>query len=198
MLRRHERHQLAVTIVASKLDQQRHIGELGITFEAHLHQNENLLLREPLRLGRFPGGPRVRAAAEYLAALHRDVDLVAARITGHDLELHAGELVEQRGVDHTGGTLGGAHHQLLGLHVFDPGDAGGVPGIDHVGRAGGVADPAKLARVELDARQVHRLRRHHVGHDHVDGGAVLGGDVAIMLVMIMWTVVPSLGAIAAM
>src|SRR6266704_3517694 len=54
-LRRHERHQLAITIVAGKLDQQRHVGKLAIALEAGLRQDENLLLREPLRLGRFPG-----------------------------------------------------------------------------------------------------------------------------------------------
>ena len=53
-----------------------------------LRDHRDLLLGEPGRLGGLPARPGVVAGLD-LAALHGEIDLVAARIAGHDLELAA-------------------------------------------------------------------------------------------------------------
>ena len=63
--------------------------------EANLDQNENLLLGEPLRPRRLPRCPGIGAAPADLAALHGQVDIIAAGITGDNLEFGADQLVER-------------------------------------------------------------------------------------------------------
>ena len=177
---------------------QRHVGELGIPLQRDLHQDDDLLLREPLRPRRLPRRPGIRAAAADLAALHREVDVVAAGIAGDDLELGADELVERLGiVDRAAGDAGRADDQLA---------LSSRPGwcvmpvvcqeLITFGRVGGVADPEELAHVEFDAGAAESpdappcsamigmqhgavLRRHvgePVGDQHPTGARHVGGD----------------------
>ena len=170
---RQEGQNLAVVLVLGKLGHQRHIGQLRMPSQRDLHQNEDLLLGEPVRLGRLPRCPRIRAASAHLAALHREVDVVAAGIAGDDPELRADQRVHRLGiVDRAGGGAGRADHELPLHHVADRPNAGGVPGIHHVRAVGGVADPEEVAGIELDLAAAKRLMRGHVLHDGVQHGAV--------------------------
>ena len=72
--------------------------ERGEALGAILQQNADLAVAEPVRLV----DREVRQAgvvALHLAALGRDVDLVLALISGHDLHARAEERVGERGQD---------------------------------------------------------------------------------------------------
>src|SRR5262249_61632388 len=153
-----EHQYLAVGVVPGQILQGRHVGQLGIPLHADLGQDEDLLLGEPLRTGRLPRGPRVRAAAADLAPLHGQIDVVAAWVAGDDLKLGADKLIERVRIKiGAAGDAGRADHELALHHVLDGADSGRVPRIDDVGRVGGVADPVELANVVYDAGSAGRL-----------------------------------------
>ena len=171
---------LAVVLVPRELGHQRHVGQLGMALEGDLDEHEDLLLGEPMRLGRFPRGPGIGAAPADLAALHRQVDVVAAAVAGDDLEPGARQRVHRLGiVDRRGRGAGRADDELALHHVLDRADAGGVPGVHHVRAVGGVADPEEPAGVEFDLAAAERLMGRHVLHDGMQHGTVarrLGGE----------------------
>ena len=136
-----------------------------------------LLVLEPCRLGRLPARPGVVARLD-LAALHREVDLVAAGIAGDDLELGAEELVHHLRIDEgDGAARRGAGDDLALARVLDALDAGGVPdrhGLDHRRDR---AEPLHLGGVELHAGDADGLHGREGVGDHADIGAVLRRDV---------------------
>jgi hypothetical protein len=67
-------------------------------------------------------------------------------------------------------------HEFARLSLLDRSDARRVPGIGDIRRAGRIADPVELARIELNALRSDGLCRHHVRHDHVQRGAVARRD----------------------
>src|SRR5262249_1923090 len=120
-----------VEVVTRQLLERRDIRQFRITPHPYLDQDVNLLVGKPLRPRRLPGGPGIRAPAADLAAFHREIDVVAARIAGDDLEFGADERVERVGIEiRAAGDSRGAHHQLALHHVPDRADAGRVPGIE--------------------------------------------------------------------
>ena len=165
-----------------QLDQQAVVRRLGERLDRRrievgrarpgLHDDGDLLVAQPGRLGRLPARPGIVARLD-LAALHRQVDLVAARIAGDDLEFGAEKLVHHRGIDVGDGALaGGAGDDLLLAQVVDGLHAGREPhrhGLDH--RRHG-AEPVEFHGIELHALGADRLRRRKIVAEHADVGAV--------------------------
>src|ERR1700738_948456 len=93
--------------------------------------------------------PGPAATTFHLAALHRQIDVVAARIAGDDLESGAehrigdlGELIRIRA------RSGRADDQLAPQRVREGRDAARVPGDADADLVVGAADPAEPGRVE--------------------------------------------------
>src|SRR5262249_61280373 len=97
--------------------------------QRQLNEDVDLLLIEPLLVRRHHARPRPAAAALHLTALHGQVDLVAARIAGHDLELGAERAVEYFGeLVGIRGCPGTADDEVLLHDLLKLGDPGRVPG----------------------------------------------------------------------
>ena len=96
--------------------------------------------------GRLHARPRPAAAAVHLAALHREVDVVAAGIAGDDLHLGAEHAVDDaRELVGVGGRAGAADVELRGQQVFELGDLGAaVPHHADADLVVGAADPVEL------------------------------------------------------
>src|SRR2546423_3567873 len=118
--------------------------------QPHLEQHVDPLAVEPGLVRRPHRGPRPAAAALHLAALHRQIDVVAARIAGNDLELGAeyavGDLWKLIGI---AARSGGADHQFLAGELARALDAAGVPGDADTDLVVGRADPVEFGRLEL-------------------------------------------------
>ncbi len=91
-----------------------HSAGPGCLCERQLHQDVDRLVVDPALVRRQHARPRPAAAALHLAALHRQRDVVAARIAGDDLELGAEHAVEDaRELIGVGRRAGAADDQLL-------------------------------------------------------------------------------------
>src|SRR5689334_2194348 len=118
--------------------------------QRELHKDVKLLLFVPIHSGGLDARPGPTAAALHLAALHGEIDLVAAGISrdkAHFRAEHAiGETRELIGVI---GWAVTADDQFLRECVFKFGDAGGVPGRADADFVVGAANPAEFRGVEL-------------------------------------------------
>src|SRR4051812_8149707 len=69
-----------------KVAEQRNVvANLGVLSRTELDEVNELLIAQPVRMGRGPSVPRVRAAL-HLASLDGDIDVSAALVAAHDLE----------------------------------------------------------------------------------------------------------------
>ena len=88
---------LPLLVGLGEIDDQRNIGQFGVLVQRKLDQHVEPLLGDPGAVGRLHARPRPAAAALHLAALHREHDIVAARIAADDLHLGAEHAVDHRG-----------------------------------------------------------------------------------------------------
>ena len=91
----HDLHHLAVLRRLRKFDRHRHALDVGVRLHAHLHQDVDLLVADPLRPRRGERGPVLAGLALHLAVLDREIDLGRAGIAVHDLEFRAQKIVAQ-------------------------------------------------------------------------------------------------------
>ena len=146
--------------------------------ERKLDQDGELLVVEPSLVRRLHARPRPAAAALHLAALHREPDLVAARIAGDDFILvPSTPLSDLRELVGVGRAAGAADDQLLGQQVLELGDAAGVPGDADADFVVGAADPGELGGVELRGLVAEQRIEAGAAADDAERRAVLRADV---------------------
>ena len=140
----------------------------------HLQQNFDLVFLQPSPAGRLDRRPRPAATTLEFAALDRKIDVVAARITGHQLQFGAEDVVEhQREGIGVGTGARAAHHRAAGLHVLPEIDRHGMPyGADADFVVHG-AKPVELPPVELCFLIAEQGFRRHTAADIADYRAIL-------------------------
>src|SRR5262245_1160956 len=122
--------------------------------------------------------PRPATAAVDLAALHREPDVVAAGIAGHDLHLGAEQAVDDaRELIGVSGRAGAADGQLLAHEVFELVDAGAVPRDADADLIVGAADPGVFGGVELRTLVSEQRIKASAAPDHPERAAILGPDL---------------------
>src|SRR5262245_16414971 len=137
----------------------------------------NDLLLIPAHAGRLDARPRPAAAPADLAALHRDADIVAARIAGDDLEPGAERVVGEFGkligvVANTRRTDG----ELLRHYVIPARHTRCVPGHAHADLVVGAADPGELRRFVLRGLVAQQRIERHAAAGGAERGAILRGN----------------------
>jgi hypothetical protein len=174
-------HDLALLVGLRLVENERDAGgNIRSPLVSEHDQQVELLVAQPFRPRALDGIPRPAATAVKLATLDREIDLGAARIAGHQLELGAEHVLQKRReiVEVGTGPLA-AKHERLGQHVIPGLDRRGVPGGAQAVVVGDVADPGELAAVELGVAQ-QRLDRH-APRQRADRAAVFRRDVIKIL-----------------
>ena len=139
-----EPQHLALLVARGALERHRHVRQVGILLQIELHQHVDL--RQPVLLA-LEARPRPAAAAVDLAALHREIDVVAARIAGDELDLGAEHVAQdQRERVGIGADRAAAEAELALEHVVPGLDRRGLPGGADAGLAGDAAEPGELGR----------------------------------------------------
>ena len=95
----HDLHDLPVLRRPRELDRHRHALEIGMRPHAHLHQDVDQLVPDPLRLGRGERGPVLAGLALHFAVLDREAHFGRAGIAVHHLELGAEQVVAEHRQD---------------------------------------------------------------------------------------------------
>ena len=135
---------LPLLVVRRALERHRHVRQIGVLLQIELHQHVDL--RQPVLLA-LQARPRPAAAAVDLAALHGEVDVVAARIAGDELDLGAEHVAQdQREGVRIGADRAAAEAELALEHVVPGLDRRGLPGGADAGLAGDAAEPGELGR----------------------------------------------------
>jgi hypothetical protein len=75
--------------LGGEIEEQRHVRQVVMLLQAHLHERDDLLVPDPIRPRHLPVAPWIGAMALDLAALARELDrgrdAGGAAIAGHDL-----------------------------------------------------------------------------------------------------------------
>src|ERR1700716_2639831 len=166
----------ALLVAPGQVEDERHLGrDVGRLLQREDDQQIDLAVAQPVRARALDAVPRPAAAAVDLAALDREVDLRAARIAGHKLDLGAEHgAQDHREIVEVGARPFAPERERLGEHVRPGLDRRGVPGRAQARGAGDAAQPGEFARVELQVAE-QRLDRDTARHG-ADYRAVLGGD----------------------
>ena len=136
------------------------------------------MLVDPALVCRHDARPGPAAAAHYFSTLHRQIDIVAARITGHQPELGADRCVENFGkLIGVGRLARSADGQLVVLDLFQAGDAGRIPGNAHADLVIHAAEPIELGGIELRLGRAEQRIERSATADRAECRAVLGRDV---------------------
>src|SRR5262249_14951257 len=159
--------------------EERKVRQVGMLLERELHQDGDLVVGHPGLAGGLYARPRPAAATVDLAPLHREVDVIAARIAGDDLHPGAEHAVDDAGeLVGVGGGAGAAHGQFVGQEIFKPGDLGAsVPHDADAHLVVGAADPVELGAVELRGLAAEQRIKAGTAPDGAEHEAVLGCDV---------------------
>src|SRR5262249_56218884 len=148
-----------------------HGGQVEMLAAAVLDYDPNELLGEPV--GLIEARPGIAKRAFDLAALERDLSLVAGLVARHDLELVAEDLLHDDGhVDAEAAHAGPADDELPGLGFLQRLHRGRVPYVTDVFVAGRVADPREPGHVEIGGAGIEERRGQHRAVDAADHGAV--------------------------
>ena len=119
-----------------------------------LNQQVYFFIVHPVGMGGDDRRPRPAASPFHFAALHGENDVVAARITGNDLELRAKHAIQNaRELNGVVAWAGAADDHLCGLDVFDLGDFRSAPRHAHANFVAGAAYPAEIRCLELSSRK---------------------------------------------
>src|SRR5262245_44593981 len=93
--RQHEQQCLAVSLALRQAHEQWHIGKLGQRLKAMLHDDADLPIADPFRLGVADAAPAVREGALHLAALHRELHTVRGFVAVDEFELEPEQLARE-------------------------------------------------------------------------------------------------------
>src|SRR6185503_17507000 len=86
---------LAILGTLGEVDDERQALEIGMCPQPDLEQQIDLVCRDPVLMLGLEAVPGIIDAALHLAALEREIDLVARLVAGDDGELHAEQAMEE-------------------------------------------------------------------------------------------------------
>ena len=133
-----------------EIHHQRHVRQIGMFRQRKLNEHVDLLVTQPLLLGRNHTRPRPAAPGCDFAAFHGQVNIIAAGITNDDAHFRAQHAVEDFGkLVCIGAAARAADHQLLLERILKRGDARRVPGDAHTDLIIHAADPVEFCGIKL-------------------------------------------------
>src|SRR5262249_59300564 len=89
-------HDLALSIAWREIEHERNLGEIGMLRRRYLKENAKPVLAQPIGTGADERAIGHAAASFDLAALERNVEVIAARIAADDPHLRAEHVVDDQ------------------------------------------------------------------------------------------------------
>ncbi len=168
---------LPLLVGLREVQYQRHVRQFRMLLQRELDEHNHALVFDPGPVRRFHARPRPAAASLHLAALHRQNDVVAARIAFDDLKMRAEHAVEHtRELIGIGAGAGATDGQVFDEEILEFCDAGLPQSDANADLVIGAADPVELLRVEGVALADQQRIEGNAAADRADCGTIVRRD----------------------
>ena len=117
-----------IIFVFGKIDEQRHIGQIGRFVQTNLHKDIDLLVTQPISARCLPCAPGIGAAHSDFAFFHREIDFIATRIAGDDFKARANQRIHRFWILRRCTAACGTCGHIARLGIFNRLDGRCVPG----------------------------------------------------------------------